>query len=230
MWIDIIIAVFLIFCIFRGDKRGFVLSFTSTFGWIISLIGGYYFKPAVISWLDTNTTVRHDMTIKITEYFVSILKKDAESQGATSDLSLLPDSVTSALSSAAQKAYEAAAAKVASPVVDLIISLIAFLIIVVCIKIVMYLIERIVRVYTDKDGAIGNINSIAGMLFNLIRGCIVSYLVVLFLLMISLIGNITPLLEVLTDSLIVTVLSDIGLIPISADIITGASILEVLKQ
>lgn len=231
MWLDIAVAIFLIFCIFRGDKRGFVLAFTSTFGWIISLAGGYFLKPKLILWFDTNTSARQDLTVKITEYFVSLMKAEASGAGtAEGGASILPESVTNALNSAAEKAYSAAAVKIAEPVADIILSLLAFFIIVFGIKIIMYLIERIVRRLSDKDGAVSSINSMMGMVFNLIRGCIVSYIIILLIMMISIIGNIQPALQLLQDSFLVTVLADSGLLPFSSDILTGAAIADLLPN
>ena len=228
MYLDIAVAIFLIFCIFRGDKRGFVLAFTSTFGWVISLVGGYFLKPEILAWIDENTTLRNDFTVKITEYFVSVMKGNAQGGGLSETAASLPESVIRALSSAAEKAYQATAVKIAEPVADMIISLLAFFAAVFAIKFVMYLIERIIRRLSDKDGAVSSINSMLGMLFNLIRGCIVSYIIILFMIMISLLGNFQPVLELLQDSFLVTVLLDSGLMPFSADIFTGEALLEAI--
>ena len=228
MWLDIGVALFLIICIFRGDKRGFVLAFTSTFGWIVSLVGGYFLKPRLLLWLDQNTSMRNDLTVKVTEYFVSVIKTNAESGGTVAGTEL-PQTVINALSSSAEKVYKATAIKVAEPVADMIMSLLAFFIVVFGIKIIMYLIERIVRMFSEKDGAVSSINSILGMVFNLIRGCIVSYILILLLMMISLLGNIQPALNLLQDSFLVTTLLDFGLLPFSSDIFTGASLLEAIS-
>jgi len=232
MWLDIAVAVFLIICIFRGDKRGFVLAFISTFGWVISLAGGYILKPKLILWLDTNTTMRHDLHVKITEYFVSLMKSNASGADAAGEAgnSVLPDTIKNALDSAANKVYSSAAQNFAEPVTDIIVSLAAFFILVFAIKIIMYLFERIVRAFSKKDNTISSINSIAGMIFNLIRGCIVSYIIILLIMMVALVGNIQPALQLLKDSFLVTVLADSNLLPFSSDILTGASLAELFQK
>ncbi len=216
MWIDIAIAIVLIICIFRGEKRGLLLSLINTFGWIITLAAAYILRPSLVSYMDEHTEVRQDITNKVADYIKNRLSEQA---AGVSTGDIIPGSIASRLASAADYAIESAATEAAGPVVDMFIAFAAFWLLIIGIKIIVCIIERILRAIVGGSKTLGAIDSIGGMLFGLLRGCIIGYIIIILLCLISvLLLNTQALSGQIQDSMTINFLSDRGLIPFSDEL------------
>ena len=210
MLIDIIVAIFLIICIFIGEKKGFLSSFISSFGWIISLGAAYLLRDPFTAYLEEHTNMHEDITVKITEYVRYRMQLQIT---GTADGTTAQGGVASTLRTAADNAIQSAAAEAATPVADAVFSLISLLLLMLLIKAVVFFLERIFLHFTSKGGAVGSLNSILGMVFSLIKGCITAYVLLLLIFSIAVIGNVTPLVDQLDSSFICTSMTQMNIVP-----------------
>jgi hypothetical protein len=221
MIIDIAIAVILILCVFIGDRKGFLKSFISTFGWVISMGIAYLLRSPFSEYLDEHTSMRDDITVKITEYIKARIQMAAT--GTTAE----QGGVASLLRTAADKAIQTSAAKAAEPIADVIFSLLAFVLLIIVIKIIIYIIERIVNIFIQSSNPVNSLNSILGMIFALLQGCILSSVVLIVLFIIAVIGDFEGLLDQLGSSFVCQTLLNMGILP---DVFTDFSVADVLQQ
>jgi|GEM_PF-4654871 len=210
MIIDICIALFLVICIFIGDKRGFVLSFVNTFGWLFSLGSSFLFRDRFAEYLETHTSMHSDITMKVTEFIRFRMQHAASEAAAGSDAA---SSAASALQNASAGVLQLAAEKAASPIADAVFSIIAFLFLMLAIRVVMYIIEAVIKIFIGGDTPIGSMDSILGMFFSLIKGVIIAYVILMGMFVTSVIGNIDPLLEQVESSFVFTTMNNAGLVP-----------------
>ena len=217
MYLDFAVALILIICIFRGDKKGFLLSFISAAGWLIAVLGAFIGKNYFLTILDEKTDVRANITAKVTEYFQTKLLSDAT--GASSD-GTIPGSVSTIMRNAAEKAVEASAEAAATPVVDAIMAMLAFIILAILIKIAIFIVQFVLNSFIESVGVLGSMDSIAGMIVGVIKGMVLSYVILIFLCAIATMGTMTVLIEQLSGSIIIEALDHVGLLPFSAEILT----------
>ncbi|MCI8283773.1 MAG: CvpA family protein [Firmicutes bacterium] len=215
MWIDFLIAAILILCIFRGEKRGFLFSFINAFGWITSLAGSYLLRPALVSYINEHTELRQMFTNTLAEY----IKKQLMAKAAGVDSGgTIPGSIASQMSTAADRAMESAAAAAAEPIVDVIISILSFWLLIVGIKIVVSIIEYTLKSLIGSSKILSSLNSFGGILFGLVKGCILSYIMILLILAISAVVNSPFPSEQIQSSMVVSYLDNAGWIPFSDEI------------
>lgn len=215
MYIDFAIAIILVICIIRGDKRGFVRSFINTFGWLFALGGAFLFYSNFLTVLDDRTTLRRDISAKLLETVKLHLMQQTS---GVPDTSNLPGSVASALTQTAERAVADQAQAIVDPLIDVLMFIIAFSILFLILKLILFVIERILMRFTD-DGPFSALNSIGGMIFNLIKGIIISYLILMIVIMVAAVGNIDFLTQQVSDSIIIGFLSAYGLTPYPDNII-----------
>lgn len=206
MIIDICIALFLVICVFIGDRRGFLLSFVNTFGWLFSMGTAYLFRGPFAVYLETRTTMHEDITLKVTEFIRFRMQMTAADAASGGD-------AASVIQNASANVLQAAAGKAAGPIGDAVFSILAFILLILGIRIVMYVIEWILKIFIGGDSPIGSLDSILGMLFALVKGCIVAYMILMAMFISSVIGNIDPLLEQVESSFVFTTMNDVGLVP-----------------
>lgn len=209
MYIDIAVAVILVLCIFIGDRKGFLRSFINTFGWMLSLGAAWFFRTPVTEYLDANTTVRKDIHIKITEYIMSRIRMAASG----TDSGQLQEGLTAGLRTAADNALQAAAAKSAEAITDTIVNILVVILILLAVRVVMFIIERFINFFLKKGKPLGSLDSILGMIFALIKGCILSGILILLVYMIAVIGNISVLLDQIGTSYLCHMMLDANLVP-----------------
>ena len=209
MYIDIAVAVILILCIFTGDRKGFLRSFISTFGWMISVTAAWLFRTPVTEYLDANTSVRSDIQVKITEYIAYRIRMSTS--GA--DSGEIQGGIASALRSAADNALQAAAAKSAEPITDAIMGILVILMILLAVRVVMFIIERFIGIFLQKGKPLGSIDSILGMIFALMKGCIISGILILLIYLVAVVGNINALLDQIGTSYLCQMMLNAELVP-----------------
>lgn len=209
MYIDFAIALILLICIFRGERRGLVRSFINMFGWVFSLGGAILLQGRFVGILDDQTTVRSDITAKIVDTMkFRIIREAADIPEGES----LPSSVLSALSRSVENAYEAKAAEMAAPYVDALMNIMSFCLLLIGIKLALFIIERILMRFVE-DGPLSTVDSIGGILLNTLKGVVVCYLMVLVLILVALLGNIEIVSQQVSASVVVNFLSAFNLLP-----------------
>lgn len=213
MYIDFAIALILLICIFRGERRGLVRSFINMFGWVFSLGGAFLLYGKFVELMDSQTTVRSDITTKIVDTVkIRLIKQAAD----IPDGETLPSTIMSALSKSVEQAYEAKATELAAPYVDALMSILAFILLLIGIKLVLFVVERILMHFVE-DGPLSTVDSIGGILLNTLKGMVVCYLLVLLMIFVAVVGDVDVVAEQVSASVVVNFLSAFGLLPFTGD-------------
>lgn len=215
MIIDVSIALILIVCIFIGDKKGFFRSFMSTFGWIVSFAGSYFLRDYATTIVNERTTMYNDIFIKVTEFIKARMEHAATGEDIEdiAGYGSISGSVASIIKNSANTAVQAAAEKAAAPVTDAIFALLIMVIVVVVIRLCTYLVERIIGFFIDESKTLSSLDSVMGMLFSLIKGCLLSFFLLVIVYVAGVIGDIPQVLDQISSSMVCVFLINSGIIP-----------------
>ena len=215
MIIDVSIALILIVCIFIGDKKGFFRSFMSTFGWIVSFAGSYFLRDYATTIVNERTTMYNDIFIKVTEFIKARMEHAATCEDIEdiAGYGSISGSVASIIKNSANTAVQAAAEKAAAPVTDAIFALLIMVIVVVVIRLCTYLVERIIGFFIDESKTLSSLDSVMGMLFSLIKGCLLSFFLLVIVYVAGVIGDIPQVLDQISSSMVCVFLINSGIIP-----------------
>ena len=215
MWIDFIVAGILILFIFRGNRRGLIASLLGIIGWAVSLIAAFLLYPYAIRIIDDETKIRESITTHITDY----VKHQLIAQKSGSDGSALPDSVLAVLNNSTNSTLDAQAVSAAEPLVSIFMDIVAFIIVLLIVRLLFKIVQTISMHFTGRDhGPVGVLNSMCGMLFGLVEGAILAYLLLLLLTYLSLFTDIMVLSNQLEDSVVAGVIGQLDLIPYAGNI------------
>lgn len=215
MWIDFLVAAILIIFLFRGDRRGFIASLLGIIGWAVSLIAAFVLYPYAVDWFDDKTGVRESLAGHVTEY----VKKKLISQMNGSNGASLPDSVLAALSGTSNSSLDVQAAAAAKPIVNVFMDIVGFIAVLVLVRLIFKIVQALSMKLTGRDhGAIGMLNSVGGMVFGIIEGAIIAYLILLLLDYLALFAGITILLNQMDDSIVMGLIQQLDMIPYSGNI------------
>lgn len=212
MIIDVSIALILIVSIFIGDKKGFFRSFMSTFGWLVSFGGSYFLRDYATTYINERTTMYNDILVKVTEFIKARLEQAATGEDIAGYGSI-SGSVASLIKNSANTAVQAAAEKAAEPVADAIFALLVMIIVVVVIRLATYLVERIISFFIDESKTLSSLDSVMGMLFSLIKGCLFSFFLLAIVFMAGVIGDIPQVLDQISSSMVCVFLINHDIIP-----------------
>lgn len=213
MIIDITIAVILIICIFIGDRKGFLISFISTLGWIISFIASRIFQAPFAAYIDSCTNMKSDITVKVAEYIKTRIQLNAADASAAADNPILSDQVASIIKNSAGRAANLAAQEAAGPIAEAIFTILTFVLLMILVRIAFWLIERIIGFFLKESKALSSLDSILGMLMALIKGCILSFVLLVLVFVVAVIGDIPELLDQISSSFVCTTLINADIIP-----------------
>ena len=215
MWIDFIVAGVLILFLFRGDKRGLIASLLGIIGWAVSLIVAFLVYPYTVNFLDSKTDIRNSLTGHVSHYVKTKLISQKNGSGGGS----LPDSVLAALNGTSNSSLDVQAAAAAKPIVNIFMDIVAFVVVLLIVRIIFKIIQIISMKMTGKDhGTLGLLNSLGGMLFGLIEGVIIAYLLLLFLDYVALFADSAFLLRQLDNSIVMGMIDTLNMIPYSGNI------------
>ena len=215
MWIDFLVAGILIFFLFRGDRRGFIASLLGIIGWAVSLIAAFVLYPYTVDYLDSKTGIRESLAVHVTEY----VKKKLISQMNGSNGGSLPDSVLAALSGTTNSTIDVQAAAAAKPIVNVFMDIVAFVVVLVLVRLIFKIVQAISMKITGRNhGAIGMLNSAGGMVFGIIEGAIIAYLILLLLDYLALFAGSNILMNQMNDSIVMGLIQQFDLIPYSGNI------------
>lgn len=160
-----IIIIMLLFAIY-GFRKGFVFTFIHTFGWVITLAGSYFGVKYAGEFLQKHTTLYSWILAGYKERFDSgdLNVKDA--------FSYLPGDFSSTIDDTAHAATSAIARMFA----DITFNVIVFVCLFILIKLIIWLILRIFS-RKHKDGFTGFFDGFCGMIFSLIKGAVLVFLI-----------------------------------------------------
>ncbi len=209
MWIDFAAAAILIIAIFRGDRRGLVRSFVGVFGWLVSIIAGFILYPDLLAILDERTGIRNAIHSKIL-YFAKLRLVEESGFDANSDTAGL---IMEALKENAGSVYNTAAETVAAPVVDMMMKSIAIVCIMLLIRLAFGIITMLFSLIADNNGPASFLNSVGGMAFGVLEGAVIIYILILFLIFVTVIGNFGVVADQLSNSVCFSLLERAGAIP-----------------
>lgn len=209
MWIDFAAAAILIIAIFRGDRRGLVRSFVGIFGWLISLIAGYVLYPDLLQLVDDHTGIRSAIHEKILYFAKLRLVEEAGVETDSETASLIMD----ALKQNAESVYNTAAEAVAAPVVELIMKTAAIIFIMLAVRLAFGIITMIFSLIADSNGPAGFLNSVGGMAFGVAEGLVIIYILVMFVVFATVIGNFGVIADQLNHSVCFSLMERAGIIP-----------------
>lgn len=209
MWIDFAAAAILIIAIFRGDRRGLVRSFVGVFGWLIALIAGYVLYPDLLMIVDEHTGIRDSIHAKILYFAKLRLVEESGFQADSEEAGL----IMSALKENAGSIYNSAAETVAAPVVDMMMKSAAIVFIMLAVRLAFGIITMLFSLIADNNGPANFLNSVGGMAFGVAEGAVIIYILILFVIFVTVIGNFGIIADQLSHSVCFSLLERIGVIP-----------------
>ncbi len=162
---DIAVVIIIVLSMVDGLRRGFIVTATDTFGWIIALVLAFIWYPAVAFFVKTNTDLYTSVLDKVN------FKLSVSGSGTLDDiLKGLPATVSSAIRSAADQA----SANLGATVADTIFNIICFLVVVFALRLVLVLFASLIS-KSNKDNIIGGLDRLAGLFAGILKGIIVIY-------------------------------------------------------
>lgn len=222
MYIDFAAAAILIICILVGEKRGFLKSFLSAFGWIFSLVVTLLYSPRLADYLTEHTELKTSFSNLMIKHFKSLMTDAASSSGSSQDI---PDLVAHYIASNADSVLERTVRPLADNLADTFISIIAFFVMIFVVKFVIHFVERLLTSFRKND-TVGTVDGIFGMLFGIVKGSILVYLLICLLLLVAVFTSSAQLTEVIQDSVCINALDSHGLFFFDSDIINGITLPE----
>lgn len=224
MFIDFAAAVILIICIIIGERRGVIESFASAFGWLFSLFFSLLYSPSLADFLTEKTGLKSTISDFAVQHVKGLISGGADT-GQTA-ASGLPDAVSRALANSANSALETAARPVADNLADIFISVIAFLAVLFLVKFVIHFLERLIRGF-HKAKSVGTVDGILGMVFGILKGGVLIYLLISLLLLVAAATSYEPLTTAISSSVCVDFLNSHDLLFFGGEIADGIKLPEV---
>ena len=209
MWIDFAAAAILIIAIFRGDRRGLVRSFVGVFGWLIALIAGYLLYPDLLAVVNERAGIRNAIYTKIL-YFAKLRLVEESGYAEDSETTGL---IMEALKQNAGSVYNSAAETVATPLVDMIMKSMAIVFIMLAVRLAFGIITMLFSLIADNNGPANFLNSVGGMAFGVVEGAVVIYILILFVIFVTVVGNFGIVADQLDSSVCFSLLERLGVIP-----------------
>ena len=223
MYLDFAAAFILILCIIKGEKRGFLLSFVSAFGWLFSLFFTFLYSPVLAEYISENTGVKSLLSDFAMKHVKALLPETAGASGAAS--ADLPSSLSSAISNSANAHLEQLARPVADRLAETMISILSFFILIFAVKFVIHFIEKLIK-RLHRARVIGTVDSIFGMLFSIIKGGVLIYLLMIVLILASALVSCEPLTKTLQSSVVVDFAQSHDFLFFGEDVIDGIQLPE----
>lgn len=169
--LDVIVLAILIIAMVSGFRRGFVYAFVHTLGWILAILAGFAGAGSLTEQLALHTMLDENIYAKLSEKLT--LSFDAATTSA--------DSLPLILGQAVDTATTAAAEALAQQLGDLIMAIAAFLLIVFVIKLLCFLLVRLLSRKKNKS-FIGFFDGLLGLIAGAIKGVLVVFLFLMILL------------------------------------------------
>ena len=223
MYLDFAAALIFIICIIRGEKKGVIESFASAFGWLFSLFFTFLYSPVLAEYITENTHAKQLMSDFAMKHVKTLLPETAASSGAAA--SDLPSSLSSAIANSANAHLEQLARPVADRLAETIISVAAFFLLIIAVKFVVHFIENLIKKF-HRAKVVGTADSILGMLFGIVKGGVLIYLLMTVLILTAACVTFEPLTKTLQSSVVVDFVQSRDLLFFGEDVIDGIQLPE----
>ena len=153
----------------------------------------------------------------------TLLPETAASSGAAA--SDLPSSLSSAIANSANAHLEQLARPVADRLAETIISVAAFFLLIIAVKFVVHFIENLIKKF-HRAKVVGTADSILGMLFGIVKGGVLIYLLMTVLILTAACVTFEPLTKTLQSSVVVDFVQSRDLLFFGEDVIDGIQLPE----
>jgi len=164
------IAILIIIALFGvlGFKNGLLYTLSQTFGWLIAIAVAFFTLGSVVTFFKDHSTLYDSYYLNILKICNGIAAKIADSAGAQ---------MGGLIAIHGEEVARTAAVKVANATFNVLI----FLGIVLVVKILLYVIFRLI-VKNREKGFIGGFDAAAGLILGLAQGLVVVFVLLLLLL------------------------------------------------
>lgn len=206
MWVDGIIVIIVIFAVVQGFRHGFVHTFIHTVGWILAVVLGFVWYPHVIKFLKEKTDFYDSVHGKIED-------RIAENAGNTTDAAMtgIPEVIRDLLDKAIDSATNAIVTSMSENLSNLIFNIIGFLVVAIAIKLALMLLTMMFS-KQKNSGIIGGVDGIFGLLAGGLKGIILVYILLAFMVPITSLSGSAFLMDQLDGSVLGSYLYDNNLI------------------
>lgn len=206
MWVDVIIAIIVIFTVVQGYRRGFVHTFIHTVGWILAVVLGFVWYPHVIKFLKGKTGFYDSVHGKIAERVAENTENAADSA-----ITGIPEVIRDLLDKTIDSAANAIAVSVSDSLTNLIFNILGFLAVAAVIK--LFLMTLTFLFSKEKNGGfIGGVDGFFGLLAGALKGVILVYILLALMVPVTSLSGSTFLIGQLDGSLLGSYLYDNNLI------------------
>lgn len=181
MWMDAVILILILVSVVLGYVQGFTRTFLHTAGWLLALVLGFVWYPAVVDVLKDNTDLYDTMYLSAADKLSSVVTSgttlDSLAEGTAGGALLqIPAILFQILQSATETVTDALAGNIA----ELMLKLVALLLIVLAIKLIFWLLTALFSKKENK-GLTGWFDGIFGAVLGGLKGIAVVLILLAFL-------------------------------------------------
>ena len=222
--IDILAVVFLAFFVYKGGKKGLVISVFKTFSFILSLFAtAILYQPLVES--TANSVFGVDLKERVASFISSPLTKTPDI--LLSDMSI-PKALTNGISESepVKNIVDILAGNITHGIITIFVIIALFILIKVIIKIAVNPIKLV-----SKLPLIKQINSFGGGLVGFIAGILWLYVIIACIGFLSFIPGIDEIAKLTNESYVISnIYNNNILLYLISSLLTSSNISEVLKE
>lgn len=172
MILDICLGIILLLSVIAGYRKGFTEAFLHTIGWILAIVLGFVWTPAVAAFLRGNTGLEENLRTIFDERLAL-----AGTGGGEGILSGVPKILADYFSDAASVIQT----KTVENLVDIIMTILALLCIILVIKLIFFLITFLFS-KRKRGGIIAFSDGMLGLAFGLVKGLLLICILLAFFL------------------------------------------------
>ncbi|MDD2295099.1 MAG: CvpA family protein [Eubacteriales bacterium] len=190
MILDIGLGIILLLSVIVGYRKGFTEAFLHTIGWILAIVLGFVWTPAVAAFLRGNTNMEESLRV--------IFNERLARTGGTGQEGLL-SGIPEILSDYFSDAVSVIQSNTVENLVDIIITILALLCIILIIKLIFFLITLLFS-KRKRGGIIAFSDGILGLAFGAVKGLLLICILLALILPLSNFFQSEVLLEQLSSS------------------------------
>ena len=170
MILDICLGIILLLSVILGYRKGFTEAFLHTIGWILAIVLGFVWTPAVAAFLRGNTGLEESLQAILNER----LAAGGGQEGLLSGIpEILSDYFTDAMSVIQSNTVD--------NLTDIIITILALLCIIILIKLIFFLITLLFS-KRKRSGIIAFSDGMLGLAFGAVKGLLLICILLAFFL------------------------------------------------
>lgn len=173
MWMDITILILVLASAVLGYFQGFTRTFLHTVGWVLGLVLGFVWYPAVVDLLKSKTGLYDAIYLSASDKLASAVTEnltiDSLAEGAAGEAGGALTQVPAILFQMLRSAAETVTDTLAIDLAELLIKLVALLLIVAVIKLAFWLLIALFS-KKDNDGITGWFDGIFGAALGGLKG------------------------------------------------------------